>query len=314
MEITPRHIEQIEALHRYGSFRRAASKLCISQPALSRSILLLEEKLGVKFFDRAGGGLVLTPYGRIVLGRGESVLTELQLLYRDITMLRGGEQGVVNIGCGPIIAETFAGEAVARFNAFYPQMTVKITIDHASHLDGKLRKRSIDFFVGETHHIRNTQDYDMIPMPQQQGYFCCRRNHPLTALSPLAIGDVLRYPMALMWLPDRFFELFGKLTGRTIQKNEEIGAGLIECDNLNLLLRVVSGSDAVTLTSREIVAQSLHKEQVVLLPLVIPALKSGYAVVSLRGFTTIPAISYLKNLFLETAMQKVRKEGTAPDA
>lgn len=306
MDITPRHIEQIKAVHRYGSFCRAAEKLCISQPALSRSILILEEKLGVKFFDRMRGKLVLTQYGRIVLNRGESILREMLLLHRDIDMLHGGVQGVLHIGCGPIPAETLAGDAIARFNNLYPQMTVKLTIDHAPSLTRLLCNRAIDFFIAEAHEMEKDQVYDVIAMPQQQGYFCCRKDHPLATRDSVTFSDILDYPIAVMWLSGRIFSLFSKLSGRDIQKSEDVGVGLIECDNMNMLLCMVSGSDAITLTSREILSQSPHKDQIHLLPLLIPELRSAYDIVSLKGLSTIPAIDSLKNLFCEVAAQKVQ--------
>ena len=305
MDITPRHIEQIETVHRYGSFRSAAEKLCISQPALSRSILTLEEKLGVKFFDRTGGKLALTPYGRIVLDRGENILKEMQLLHRDINMLQGGAQGVLHIGCGPIPAATLAGDAIARFNNRYPQTTVKLTIDHASHLTQLLRKRFLDFFVAEAQPLEGEQEYELTQMPQQQGYFCYRQGHPLASRSALAFADILEFPLALMWLSERIFTIFSKLSGAVIRKSEDLGAGLLECDNMNILLAMVSNSDAVSITSREILAGSVYKDRIVLLPLVIPEFKSGYSIVSLKGFSTIPAIAALKQQFLETAEQKV---------
>lgn len=305
MDITPRHIEQIEAVHKYGSFRSAAEKLCISQPALSRSILTLEEKLGVKFFDRAGGKLALTPYGRIVLGRGENILKEMQLLHRDINMLQGGAQGVLHIGCGPIPAATLAGDALAHFNNRYPQTTVKLTIDHASHLTQLLRKRFLDFFVAEAQHIEGEQEYEMIQLPQQQGYFCCRNGHPLASRNALTFADILGFPLALMWLSERIFALFSKISGTIMQKSEDLGTSFIECDNMSILLTMVANSDAVSITSREILAGSIHKDRIVLLPFVIPEFKSGYSIVSLKGFSTIPAIAALKQQFLETAEQKV---------
>lgn len=305
MDFTPRHIEQIEALHRYGSFRRAAEKLCISQPALSRSILLLEEKYNVKFFDRAQGKLVPTQYGRIILSRGASILKEFELLHRDISMMQNGEHGVLNIGCGPIPAETLAGDAVGRFNRLYPQMTVKLTIDHAPELTRLLNNRALDFFVGEASHLEAVQNYEMLVMPQQQGYFCCRKDHPLTRRPSVTFRDILAFPLGLMWLSDRIFALLSRLSGTTIRKSEDLGTSIIECDNMSILLCIVTDSDAVTITSREILAHSVYKDQIHLLPLLIPEFKSGYHIVSLKNYSTVPAVSCLRNLFLETATRKV---------
>lgn len=306
MEITPRHIEQIEALHRCGSFRRAAEMLCISQPALSRSILLLEEKLGVKFFDRAQGKLVPTTYGRLVLSRGRSLLKELRLLHRDIQLLQSSEQGVLTIGCGPIPAETLAGEAVGRFNNLYPHMTVKLIIDHALHLEKLLNSRSIDFFVAETSQLGQKQEYEIAAMPQQQGYFCCRKGHPLATHHVVTFADILAYPLAIMWLSGRIFALLSKLSGRDIHNVEDLKTGVIECDNMNILLNIASESDAITITSSEILSGSIHKDTIHLLPLLVSDLKSGYQLVTLKQYSTIPAVRHLQQLFLDTAAQKVQ--------
>ncbi len=306
MEITPRHIEQIEALQRYGSFRRAAEKLCISQPALSRSILILEEKLGIKFFDRAHGKLVPTAYGRMVLRRGGNILKEFQSLHRDISLMQNCEQGVLTIGCGPIPAETLAGEALGRFNRLYPKMSVKLVIDHAPSLEKHLNSRAMDFFVAEASQLEGRQEYEIVSMEQQQGYLCCRRGHPLASRSSVAFDEILAYPLALMWLSDRIFSLLSKLSGRDIQKSEDLGTSVMECDNMSILLRIVSESDAVTITSYEILSQSVNKDDICILPLTIPEFRSGYCVISLRNYSVIPAADHLKRLFAEVAAQKVR--------
>lgn len=308
MEITPRHIEQIQALYRYGSFRRAAEKLCISQPALSRSILVLEEKLGVKFFDRAQGKLLPTPYGRMVLSRGGSILKEFEILHRDINLLQNSEQGVLTIGCGPIPAETLAGEAIGRFNGLYPNVTVKLVIDHAPNLEKHLANRALDFFVAEASQLNARQEYDTIAMPQQQGFFCSRKDHPLATRPSVTLDEILAYPMAIMWMPDRIFTTLGKISGRPIQSSDDLDVNFIECNNLNTILSIVKWSDAITVVSREILSVSVHRESIHVFPQVVPELTTCYNIVSLKNYSTIPAIDCLKNIFLETAARKVQSD------
>lgn len=195
MPITFRHIEQVAALNRFGSFRRAAEVLCISQPALSRSILTLEEQLGVRIFDRTRGKLTPTRYGAIILQRGGRVITDVELLRRDILMLQGGEKGVIRIGCGPFPVEVLAGEAIGRFNAIYPKMSVRLKVDHAPQLTALLRDRSIDFFVAESYPVKDApEEFETTPLPQQQGYFCCRKDHPLAALPSPTYEDIFSFP------------------------------------------------------------------------------------------------------------------------
>ena len=310
MELTFKHIEQVMTLHQYGSFRRAADVLCISQPALSRSVSTLEEKLGVKVFDRTRGGLVPTRYGEIILKRGERVLKELALLERDVSMVHGGEKGIISLGCGPFPAEVLAGEAIGRFNRTYPKMSVKLMVDHSSRLTTLLRRRVIDFFVADAFPLEEaSEEFEATPLPQQQGYFCCGTSHPLAALPCPTIEDIFAFPLALMWVPSRILHLLSTLLKRDIRSLEDIGNGLVQCDSLNVLLKIVASGEAFTITSRELMEQTRFKEQLCFLPLTVPEMTTNYAIISLRESTSIPAIHHLRELFVQVAEDVVYKEG-----
>ncbi|WP_272701267.1 LysR family transcriptional regulator [Desulfovibrio sp. Fe33] len=308
MDITIRHIEQIDVLSRYGNFRLAANKLCISQPALSRSILNLEEKLGVRLFNRTRGKLRPTRYGALILQRGEKLLHDMTLLHRDISMLKGGENGVIHIGCGPFPGEVLAGDAIGRFNKIYPKVTVKLTVDYAPRLTGMLRKRLIDFYVADASHMLDSPEFDLTPLPQQQGFFCCRKGHPLTETPAPSFADIFSYPMAIMWISAPGLELFSRLKGKDIGKLEEIGTGLIKCDNLHTLLRVVGNGDAVTVTSREVLDNIAFKDQLHLLPVLVPELRTNYYIVALKERSAIGAVDCLHGLFREVAEEVIRKD------
>ena len=63
--IDTRHLQHFLAVAEAASFRKAARKLYLSQPALTKSIKRLEESLGEKLFDRERG-VELTPFGRLM--------------------------------------------------------------------------------------------------------------------------------------------------------------------------------------------------------------------------------------------------------
>jgi LysR family transcriptional regulator for metE and metH len=75
-----RDLRVVLALAATGSTTRATSVLHLTQPAVSRALLLAEEKMGVRLFDRSGRGLTPTPAGeRLIAGAGP-ILSELEQL------------------------------------------------------------------------------------------------------------------------------------------------------------------------------------------------------------------------------------------
>ncbi len=72
--MTPRRLRQFLALIEHAHFGRAAKELGVSQPALSKSIQLLESELGVTLFDRRTEGVVLTAFGQLLREKSRRLL------------------------------------------------------------------------------------------------------------------------------------------------------------------------------------------------------------------------------------------------
>ena len=75
-----------------GSINKAAEKLYIGQPNLSRAIKELESSLGVNIFDRSSKGMEITPDGEVFLGYAKSILKQVDSLE---TMFRAGASNKV---------------------------------------------------------------------------------------------------------------------------------------------------------------------------------------------------------------------------
>ena len=100
-----------------GSLSKAADRMRIAQPALSRQIRLLEEELGTRLFVRHGRGMVVTDQGRAVLGHASRIMRELAEIRDDVI---GGEvpmTGHVAIGMPPTVADIISVPLVGAFKA-----------------------------------------------------------------------------------------------------------------------------------------------------------------------------------------------------
>lgn len=109
-----------------GSFSRAAAALHLSQPALSRQVLLLEEELGQKLLERTGRGVVLTESGRALLQHAHAILALAAQAESDMQERLRSPRGRVTIGLPPWVSRAIAADLVQGFLQEYPDVTICI--------------------------------------------------------------------------------------------------------------------------------------------------------------------------------------------
>ncbi len=302
MKITFRHLCQIEALAKHSSFAKAAQELNISQPALSRSISSLEGQLEVQLFDRSKREVVPTMFGKHILERGKPVLQEMALMERDLDLLHGMESGELVIGSGPFPAEISIGKSVAKFSKNYPKVNVRVIIDRAPALLIKLRMREIDIFVADTRTIMDTSGLEIITLPKQQAYFCCRPKHPLTRKKQLKMKNIFSYPLAVMWFPKAVLLSLARAANLQLNSFEDFPCSILQCDYLKVLFDIISNSDATGLITRPI-QNFPREEQLVLLPLTVPELNTHYGLASLSNYSQPPAVKIFQKYMVEVEEQ-----------
>ena len=113
-------IRYFAAAARHEHLGRAADELDMSQPALSRSILKLEEELGVQLFDRAGRGVRLNSAGKLLLHRVERANAECEDAVRELREQRSASRKTVSIGYFATFGVRLIPELVKSFCAIDP--------------------------------------------------------------------------------------------------------------------------------------------------------------------------------------------------
>ncbi|MCW5770491.1 MAG: LysR family transcriptional regulator [Rhodospirillaceae bacterium] len=93
-----RQLRYFREVVRLGSFRRAAERLFITQPALTKSIRALEDELGVQLLERSTHGFSVTPFGEILVGCADTVSVDIARATAEIESLNGKSGGIVRIG------------------------------------------------------------------------------------------------------------------------------------------------------------------------------------------------------------------------
>lgn len=129
------------------SFSKAAALLRIKQATLSRNVLHLEHRLGVKLFERQTRGAILTPEGLPIIDTARRILSEVDNLKKHARAMRNGDAGELTIGfCSSLTAGDLRF-AIIEFQRRFPDVRLNGVERDRSFLHHALHAGMIDLAV-----------------------------------------------------------------------------------------------------------------------------------------------------------------------
>jgi DNA-binding transcriptional LysR family regulator len=125
-EIELRHLRYFLAVAETLHFSKAAERLGIAQPPLSRQIRLLEERLGHRLFDRTTRGVKLTLAGQLLAERARSTIEKIQDDLAQVRRLGRGEEGTLTVGFSGSVMFTELPAAIQSYRRRYPKVELRL--------------------------------------------------------------------------------------------------------------------------------------------------------------------------------------------
>jgi DNA-binding transcriptional LysR family regulator len=119
-----RHLRYFVAVAEAENVSRAALKLHVSQPGISRQIRDLEDELGFKLFERSAKSLRLTPAGTVFLAEARAVLQRANEAVEKARTAAGAAAGEINIGYAPSLTVQILPQALRKFQDQFPNVRV----------------------------------------------------------------------------------------------------------------------------------------------------------------------------------------------
>src|SRR5665213_3874515 len=102
------------------NFTRAAARLHLAQPSLSKQIHNLERELSTQLFNRAPGGVRITPAGEALMPYARRILADLDSAKLEVDDLIGLRAGRIRVGSLPSLCTTLLADSLRRFHAEFP--------------------------------------------------------------------------------------------------------------------------------------------------------------------------------------------------
>lgn len=145
-----RNKDYILTILREGSFTKAAEKLFISQPSLSATVKRIEEKAGVKIFDRSSSPITLTEVGEIYLKFAVEIEQKEKEFVKFLADYQNLLNGKIKIGGSSFFSSFILPNLISNFNKEHPQIELKIYEDSTKNLKSKLLAGELDLILDNT--------------------------------------------------------------------------------------------------------------------------------------------------------------------
>jgi DNA-binding transcriptional LysR family regulator len=131
------------------SFTRAAQRLAISQPALSRQIALLERHVGARLLERTSAGVLPTVTGRAILPDARAAIASAQRVTRRAREVGGLQAGILEVATFPSLATGTLLPAIRRWYEQHPTILLRLSeFRHRRAMQEAVRIGTVDLAIG----------------------------------------------------------------------------------------------------------------------------------------------------------------------
>ncbi|PID98346.1 MAG: LysR family transcriptional regulator, partial [Actinomycetales bacterium] len=108
------------------NFTRAAAALHLTQPALSRQILMLEKELSVELFHRTSNKVILTPAGELLLPIARRILADSEIARIEMAEVAGLRRGRIRLGATPTLCNSLVLGVLSQFRQHHPDIDIEV--------------------------------------------------------------------------------------------------------------------------------------------------------------------------------------------
>lgn len=231
------------ALAERGSFTEAAESSSRSQPALSRSIAMLEADLGVRLFDRIGRRSELTPVGQAVLSHARHVIFEADELVQSAKSHKDGAVGHLRIGLGSTPSALLTVPLLEFFATRSRSARASVFRGSVEQQMQSLRGFHLDVLVVEMSAVMPAPDLHIEHLADCPVGLLCRREHPLALRGGyVSFADLQRYPIASTTISHDVARSMVEAYGPAAHPDEFV---TLCCEDIPNLLEAVCNSDAI---------------------------------------------------------------------
>src|ERR1039458_9910466 len=139
-----RHLKYIAAVAETANFTRAAERLFIAQPSLSKQIRDLEDGIGVRIFRRDRGGVSITPAGQMIASYADEAIRNRNQIIRAARAIDRGEIPALRIGFSCFVNPGLMECLGTAYGRLFPGCAMQLAGGDPRQILGRMERRELD--------------------------------------------------------------------------------------------------------------------------------------------------------------------------
>ncbi len=290
MKFEEKHLTHLAAVVQTGSVSQAAVALGLSQPAVSRTLAVLEARVGEPLFKPGKRPLEPTIIGQQLAEHGRLILEASRKASETVRGYRAGSVGTVRIAGVPFFMDAFISRMIGEFQIMEPDIRVDQSYGNLPELEKGIASNQLDLAVCPLGLVDAGKGYAFTPILPGRNIVACRVTHPLLAKRRLTTSDLIHYP----WI--------APLPGSPLLA--DLHAILLSIGMTEINIRYSGGSllsvfnyleetDALTVLPHSVVFAHRKERKITVLPVEIPQPTRTLGILRLAERARLPAAEKL---------------------
>jgi len=275
-----RQLEILAAVLDCGTMGKAAERLAISQPVISKAIVDLERTLGVRLLDRSARGVEATAYGRTLLKWSVAVFDNLRQGMKEIEFLSDPTAGHLRIGCGGAMIDGILPVILIRLRRRQPRLTFEVTQANTGEvLDRELRERNVDLILGRifTQDLEDDLSAEILfdePLSVVAGH-----RNPWARRRGVELADLVDEP----WILPRSGAARATIAETFAACGLRVPRAEVVCSSIHMHSALLAEGRFLAIRPASVVRFGDKDRSIKALPIKLPALPRPVGVITLKG-------------------------------
>jgi DNA-binding transcriptional LysR family regulator len=287
-----RDLNILLAVAEAGSMAKAATRLAISQPAISRAIADMEHTLGVPLLDRSPQGVEPTQYGRALLKRGLAAFDEIKQGVRDIEFLANPGTGELFIGSSSAVSQGIVLAIIDRLSRQYPRVVFHIASVAPPALYDELRERRVEVGFTRLYGTVPEDDLHREALFEDRLVVVAGMDNPWTRRRKITLADLAHEP----WTWPSVGTNFDSLVAEAFRESGlEPPRATVYAEDVNARIMLAATGRFLAVVTAVNLRLSAKHASIKVLPVALPTSYRHIGLITLKNRTLSP----LAQLFIE---------------